>query len=777
MQITTKRRWRAGLIVLASAMLACSGDDDGSTGPTGSIQLSVSPTSLTIPQGGSGSVTLTLVRGGGFSGTVTATVTGLPAGVTPSVSPSTLSGTTTSATITVDVAASVAAGTYTATVTGAASGVGSATTTFAVTVTAVTPNVALSVTPAALTLARGTSGNTTVNITRTNFTGAVNLSLDAPPAGITGAFNPASATTNSSVLTVTVDVSVTPGNYTVTIKGTATGVGDRTTTLALTVTPPPGSIAIAVSPPAASVAQGSAGQATVTITRTNFTGAVTLAASGAPAGVTIGFSESPTTAAQVQLTYAATLAAAVGTYPITVTASAPGVTNATANFSLQVTQAPPAGQVDFQFCSSSENPVFFAYQDGTGAWQPVTGTQTAGVYHYTFSLTQNRGGVFFVQQSGSASRVIGAAAALPRGAGLVRALPDATARLGITTPAAAVLIDYETTVLYGMTSELAEIGLENCLDSQSTKSVSLAVTGVGAGQTATLSLGGSTEFFIGGLTPPSVQFTDVRSGTIDFFGARESATTGVPNKLLDVRNLNPADGSVLPFVADFNSANAYDPASALLTVSNALGDDLITLASFYTANGDGGLLGGSFAPSTAITRTWYGIPTTKLQAGDVHANIVFASPASTSTDEIRLHFLFSTTVQDLAPVLGPRLVTPTVTSVGVPAYRRLRVQGTLPTEYNDLVIAYFEPSGGGNEITVAQTGAYIAASGNIATYDLSIPDLTTLAGFPLVSGLPGGEIEATVEANGWTGGGTTGALPVNGTVLQGAAKTVKINVP
>ncbi|MEW5918086.1 MAG: hypothetical protein AB1762_16915, partial [Gemmatimonadota bacterium] len=441
MRQATIRKWSTATVLLATA-IAC-GDD--SAGPAKSIQLAAAPSSLTIQQGQSGTVTLTLTRVGGFSEAVTAAVSGLPTGIL--VSAATFSGTTTTATVTIDVAASAAPGQYTATVTGSASGVASATATFTLTVTAA-PNVALAVAPTALTVQQGASGNATINLTRTNFTGAVALTLDAPPAGVTGAFTPASTTTNTSALSVSVAVTVAPGNYTLTIKGSATGVGDRTTTLALTVTAPPASIALAIAPPTGTITQGSSGLATLNITRTNFTGAVTLAASGAPAGLTIGFSETPTTASQVQLTYAAALTAPIGTHTITVTASGAGVSNATATFSLTVTQAPPAGTVEYQFCSSSEDPAFFAYQDGAAAWQRVTGLLSAGVYRYTFTLTQGRGGVFFVKQSGSTAMTT----TRFRVPAFSRVLPDVDARL-VPPTVGVTAVPYETTVFYGTTSE------------------------------------------------------------------------------------------------------------------------------------------------------------------------------------------------------------------------------------------------------------------------------------------------------------------------------------
>lgn len=775
--------WRgARIAMLAGALAACNGDDGdgGTTGPTGSIQIAASPASLSVQQGTSATVSLTLTRGGSFAGVVTVAVEGLPTGLGATSVPATLTGTTTSATVTVTASASVAPATYTATVRATATGVGDATTTFAVVVTA-TPNVTLSVAPSALTVAQGATGAATVTLTRTNFTGTVALTLDAPPAGISASFTPASATGTTSDMLVTVAPGTAAGNYTLTIKGTGTGIGDRTTTLALTVPPPPMSIAIAVAPAAASVAQGGTGEAMVTITRTNFAGAVALSASGMPTGVTIAFDQSPTTLNQMRMTYTVSASATVGTFPITVTAQATGVGTATAAFSLQVTAA-VASQVEFQFCSASENPVFFAARDGAGAWQVVTATLSANVYRYRFTLTQAVGGVFYVQQNGSAivaGRASGMLGALASPRQLVSgALPDAVARLlPAALPQTTLASSYESTAYFATAAELASIGVETCAATVSTKSVWLQVTGVGNGQEATLSLGGATEFFDGefGLSP--VQFTDVRNGQIDFFGVRSASLTGVPNKIFDVRNLNPADGSTLPFTADFNSANAYDPASAQLNIGNALGDDLINVTMFHTANGDGGMLGGGFAPSTAITRTWYGIPTTKLVGGDVHANVLFASPAVTSTDEQRYHFQFTTAVQNLSPVLGSRLPTQSVTAATSSGYRRVRVQGTLPAEYGDLVVVEYGPSGGGNEVILIATGGYLAATGSATSYDLTTPDVGALPGFPVASAPPAGDWEVLVNVNGWSGLGTLNPVPTNGATFLGAAKQVKITMP
>ena len=235
---------KARRVVSAFALLAtiACGDDDGS-GPTGSIAITASPTSLTLAQGATGTVTVSLTRGGGFSEAVSVTVEGMPAGVTATVAPAQLTGTTTSATVTVNVASTVPAGTYPITVRASATGIGAATATYSLIVTA-TGNFTVSATPAALNLAAGASGNTSVAIVRTNLTTDVALSLVNAPTGITGVFTPAtlSGATLTSTLALTVASNVAAGTYPVTVRGTAGSVTQNTTVNVIVTAPTGGNI-------------------------------------------------------------------------------------------------------------------------------------------------------------------------------------------------------------------------------------------------------------------------------------------------------------------------------------------------------------------------------------------------------------------------------------------------------------------------------------------------------------------------------------------------------
>jgi uncharacterized membrane protein len=335
------KAWRAFAAFALLAAIAC-GDDDGS-GPTGSISLTASPTSLTLAQGASGTVNVTLARGGGFSNPVNVTVEGLPTGVTATVAPTQLTGTTTSALITVNVASTAAAGTYPITVRASATGVGAATATYSLTVTAVaTPNYSLTATPAAVSAAPGASVTSTIGIQRTTFTGAIALTLDNPPAGITGSFNPTPATADQSVLTINVGSTVAPGSYNLTVKGSATGPGDKTTTIALTVTAPTATFTVAATPTALNISAGASGNTSVAIVRTNFTTDVALTLVSPPAGITGVFTPATLTGTTLTSNLVLSVAGTVapGTYPITVQGTGGSLTRtATVN----VTVPAPSG--------------------------------------------------------------------------------------------------------------------------------------------------------------------------------------------------------------------------------------------------------------------------------------------------------------------------------------------------------------------------------------------------------------------------------------------------
>ncbi len=879
---------RAWAGVLASALvLACGGGgDDGPSGPTGNIQVSINPATLTVQQGGTGSVTATLTRGGGFDGAVTLAITGLPAGVTTTINPAQLTGATTSATVDVAVAASVAPGTYTATVNATAQGIGSASTTYQLTVTG-TPNYALTMAPTQLSVEQGKSNTATVNINRTNFTGAVALSLVNPPAGITGTFNPASSTTNASTLTVAVDAAVAPGNHTLTIQGDATGPGTKTTTLALTVTAPappsytltldpttisiatgasgsvdvvlgrtnfaeaialtvegapqgitaavapasatgnaavvnitvaadaapgnhqltvrgtangltdrtasltvtvtaPSSIALTLAPQTVSIQQGQNANVTVNIARTNFTGNVTLAAS-AGAGLTYTFNPNNTNTNSSTLNIAVAGNATAGVQQITVTGTGTGVTNATAQLSVNVSVPGSGGNSEYEFCSASETPIFFAVQDGTGPWQAVTGTTVGTTTKFAFNITANRGGVMYVFRTQS-SLVADASSVSHSGNRLLEAkrLMDQNRRAqerardagrGRSFARSSMIDLYQTHVLYGTAAELKQLGTDNCFLTSGSKSVNGTVAGVGAGQSAVISMDESVVTFLGGFSTNPVTFEGVPNRTVDLVGTRSPQIFGAPDKLVLFRNLNVPDGGTLPSTIDFDGPASSVPATAALTLANTGGLDVVMTSQLLTANGSTMSLyydiGGS-----GTTRTWSGLDQSRMIAGDIHGLYAFAIPTANPTSESKALFQYVGPVAAQTLTFGPSMPNATITAVSGAPYPRYRVQGTLPTEYPQGVsLTLVNMAGAGNLFSITATAAYLAAAGSASAYDVTMPDVAGLAGFPAASRLNAGQTLVTYTGYGWTGSGIMFLEPTIGDKMQMASKGATINVP
>jgi alpha-tubulin suppressor-like RCC1 family protein len=236
-----------------------------------------------------------------------------PTGVTGAFNPAAPTGT--SSTLTVSVGAAVAPGTYNLTVDGTGTP-GNRSTPLTLTVSAA-PDYTLSLAPAALTITQGANAPTTVTITRTNFTGAVTLNLGGAPTGVTGSFNPAAPTGTSSTLTVSVGAAVAPGVYNLTVDGSGTA-GSRSTPLTLTVSPT-SDYSLSLAPAALTIVKGENGSSTVTIARTNFTGAVTLGLTGAPTGVTGAFTPAAPTGTSATLTVNVSYLATPGVYNLTVT--------------------------------------------------------------------------------------------------------------------------------------------------------------------------------------------------------------------------------------------------------------------------------------------------------------------------------------------------------------------------------------------------------------------------------------------------------------------------
>jgi uncharacterized membrane protein len=178
------------------------------------------------------------------------------------------------------------------------------------------PDYALLLSPTSLNVNQGTSPNVAVSISRSNFVGGVAMFVTGAPANVTGTVVPGTTNGSTATLTVVVGASTTPGTYNLVVNGNG-APGARTTILPLTVTVAP-NYTLELTPGALSIARGSSDSTQLTITRTNFAGAVTLSLIGAPTGVTSSFVPSTPTNNSSILTITVAAGATPGLYALSV---------------------------------------------------------------------------------------------------------------------------------------------------------------------------------------------------------------------------------------------------------------------------------------------------------------------------------------------------------------------------------------------------------------------------------------------------------------------------
>jgi uncharacterized membrane protein len=275
--------------------------------------LGVSSYHSVIFQGGSEAFTITVYGQGGFTGNVNLAATSLPSVLTQSWS---TNPTTNTSVLTLTASGSAAPGTYPVTITGTS---GALTATLGFFVQVSESSFTFGFSPDPLSIDQGASGSATITVTyQGGFTGNVTFTASYLPSGVTASFSP-NPTTSTSVLTLTVSGSVASGTYPVTVTGTS-GSASVAGNLALTVNgPAPLSVRAVNGYP--TIFQGNSGTVAIVVTDQNgATGNVSLAATGLPSGVTASFSPNPTTSVSI-LTLTASSSAPPGSYPVTITAT------------------------------------------------------------------------------------------------------------------------------------------------------------------------------------------------------------------------------------------------------------------------------------------------------------------------------------------------------------------------------------------------------------------------------------------------------------------------
>ena len=237
----------------------------------------------------------------------------------------------------------------------------------------------LALTDAALTIGQGTKDTIAVTLSRAGFDKVITLTVSGLPTGVTSTFLQANVSGSSSLgaLELTAAGTAPLGTSTITVRANAEGKTEQTATADITVGLT-GTYTLSSQGFPLTAAQSGGGTGTVLVVRADGHGDnVTLAATNVPSGVTASFAASPTTTAATTLSLTVGAGVAPGSYPITVTGTAAGLTDRTTQVTLNVIAPPATASFSMPFCASAV-PVWFVYQNTGYPWQTATAVNGVG---------------------------------------------------------------------------------------------------------------------------------------------------------------------------------------------------------------------------------------------------------------------------------------------------------------------------------------------------------------------------------------------------------------
>lgn len=241
--------------------------------------------------------------------------------------------------------------------------------------------------------------------------GSIIFALANAPAGLSlGGEMPATASTAS--LPLIASPSITPGNYSVALKGTG---GNVEQTLALTVTVlAPGAFSVSLGSSMVSVVGGSSAQVVVTIDRTGaLNGDVSLSALGVPADLSAAFAPASTAGTSSVLTLSAMAGASAGTYTLTISGTHPDAATSSATLSVSVigpgsfSLSLPSSSIDVYTGGSAQTNVIISRASGfAGNVQLAASGLVAGL-GVSFTPTQTTAGNAVATISAGPSTAVG----------------------------------------------------------------------------------------------------------------------------------------------------------------------------------------------------------------------------------------------------------------------------------------------------------------------------------------------------------------------------------
>jgi hypothetical protein len=599
------------------------------------------------------------------------------------------------------------------------------------------PQIALSLTSSGATVGAGGSLTFDVTVTGSNgFTGPATITVTGTPTGVTaGVSTPRVAgSTTTSTVNITVGAGLSSGTYPLVVMASGSGVASVTGSFVLIVTAA-GGFTIAASAQAITLTQGSSSTNTITITRTGgFAGSVGLTATGMSSGLSAAFTPPNAPDASATLTVTASGIAVTGTATVTIVGSAAALPAQT--IPIQVTviprQSSGAGSVivDFSGCGTALRPIWFAYQDGAGAWTRVASSSDI----YRFTVSEGAGGYAYT----------------------LRSAPGASA----------------VAVKLMSRAELIGAPINACHAVSGNKRVSATVSAVETSQQATVNLGGSTVHVPASAT---VTIPNVPNGTFDLVAWRMNGVRGLntpsDSRGVIIRDVNVPEGASAG-VIDFGLAASEPSAYGDMDFTGANAGDVFTGdMSYYTGSRESCTKALLYTFSNTTPRipvgVW-GFPGAAQRSSDFYAVTAVATKGQ-STRSVQQSFHTAGTVSFLH--FGAPVSMPVVNDVPGSPYRRLHVAGTTPVEYSSTMAFSYGSAAADKSAAIQATVAWLG--GNTAS--LSFPDFTAVAGWD------NSWVPATATNVLWSFGGTgasfSGLPCVEGALLRTAFVSGEISPP
>ena len=340
---------------------------------------------------------------------------------------------------------------------------------------------------------------------------------------------------------------------------------------------------------------------------------------------------------------------------------------------------------------------------------------------------------------------------------------DATNKLAIAF-AFSANSQSELIVYYLTRSELSAFNDSHC---SGTRSYSGNVTALSSGQSSLIRLGRASDLVTA--SAPGYQLENIPARPLDQVAVRGVVTqlgqeaTLTPDKVVIRRAVDAASGTALPDI-NFDAADAITLVSSTLTLSGVLGGETVFVSNLLRpATRTLGLMQVALASSNSVTL--YSVPADKLDAGDVQEQNVYAENSTGLIGHTAV--AFTRAPADRTVTLGPLLPTPAVTTVASTPYARLRATLASQSDYPSLAVFTFLQSSFASARYISQ---YVTAGflgGTPASWEILLPDLSSVPGFQ-ASWMPAAGQTTAYLAEAFSGRTELllGALPVEGDIYR-----------